>query len=473
MGYAAGFSAGSNAVSSGISNAMKYINMMNKQKKDEADKIIAAKKTKNDLDKGMQTFNTQLLNYLDGYAKEQVIQKQKGDMKAYNNINGQINARINNAASAVASVNANNNTQYTMPDISSKMDTRDIGLVSHEGKQYFGDKELVDSLKPESFVARDDGTLGVRDIDPSTGKFTDTNTATLAPFGKTDEASDRASTFTEDFKASSAWINDNLDKIGSGEYNMHKTIVNRYTNELRTSKMKDLEFTAGNIMEQLNMTTPYDESGAITNKGKAVEAMVRADKTYDTKLRDLEYSTRDGADAYASSKDILSSIKKGMAEGKYKTGYFDSAVDWIKSKIGGAYARSHTAAEIGSTMETKLGISSEMSMLIGRTTKALYGGNASERDRASILDAMGALATNDEETQKLSFEAFTRTMRKVVEQDIAMIEEKGLYSTAKNAKEAMTTIFDKEGAIVEEPEFLYRTVNGKKQRAKNPKYKAR
>ena len=182
FGFAEGFAAGSSIVDT-------YMKVKKTKEDNVAIEAAATKKAKGELDKGMMSFNNDLLKDLDAYATQQTKYKQGGDFDAYNKVNGQINARLTNAAEAMANVNASGaGNNYTMPEVSQQLDTTNISVIEKFGKKYMAPEnfvEEVDSYDDDAWVDMGTGQLGLKSEDGK-GGFTDQITTAFQPFGKND-----------------------------------------------------------------------------------------------------------------------------------------------------------------------------------------------------------------------------------------------------------------------------------------------
>jgi len=262
----------------------------------------------------------------------------------------------------------------------------------------------------------------------------------------------RALTFTEEFRTSSKWLRENKDKKGTPEYKEHKTVVDRFANELRTANMKDTAYTAQTLMNAYGMSTrdAFNGEGKVSPVGEIIDSQVRANtRIYTSNIRKREQEAIDTAHSVANLNDILVRIEKGVRDGKYKSGYFDRVVNWANQKAGTSYFTAATAGQIGSDLKEQVGIEGELAIELGRVVKAAYGGNASNADRDTIAGAMAGMTSDDEKTRLLAFENFNRTMRKLNSQNMAYFNALGLFKTTEQLNDAANTVFDVKGNINE------------------------
>ena len=180
-------------------SASEYSRDLKEKKKEEARAIELANKNKKELDSGMTKLGQQYINDVNKKLEEQIKYKDSGDMESYNAVNKQI-VNINEFYSkAFNDTNKNSGANYSMPDLSG-IDLGDKSVYVHDGVQYYGSKDVVNSIsgKEEHLVGRDDGMLGIKNLDPETGKRVtdDKNTPLLQPFGSKDEEKFNSRTFT-------------------------------------------------------------------------------------------------------------------------------------------------------------------------------------------------------------------------------------------------------------------------------------
>lgn len=253
-------------------------------------------------------------------------------------------------------------------------------------------------------------------------------------------------TYVEEFKNSSAWLANNPSLANSAEGNAHKTIIRRFENELRTGGMKDKDLTAAVSREKSNVV-PYDRKGNITGEALAVHDLVVSQPAlYTTETRKREDDAFNTAESFAQMQDIKTRMDSGIKSGKYKSGYLDSTADWMQSKTGSSFIKDATAGKIASELQTKLGVEGELAVQLGKVVKAAYGGNASNTDRETIAGAMSGMTSDDEVARASAFKSFNRSIRKLVDDDIGYLEDKGLYRSVEQVKKASAKKYNETGA---------------------------
>ena len=274
----------------------------------------------------------------------------------------------------------------------------------------------------------------------------------LASFEKQKLSSNRAPTYVEEFRKSSAWLANNPDKKGTAEYDSHKTVMDRFSNSLQTAEMKNNKATSATIMENygLDMKDMYEPSGKVSPNGKIIDSKIRGNKDIYTKeVKKRETEAYDTAQSVANLSDLGVKIAKGVKDGTYKSGYLDSAANWAQTKAGTDFIYEATSGEIGAKLETQLGIEGELAIELGRVVKAAYGGNASNTDRETIAGAMAGMTSDDETVRKKSFDNFQRTMKKLNAQNMQFFSQQGLHVTTERLSDTANTTFDSQGNINE------------------------
>lgn len=257
---------------------------------------------------------------------------------------------------------------------------------------------------------------------------------------------------------------DNKKQLKNVQSDTDKEVIQNKINALEDVK-KSLVFTKGKadrdataeiFVSQQNMSPSdiYDDKGNLTEKAGAIEAQIRVNPALYTKeVKDLEDSAVEGAKNLSNLKDMYKMMDEGIKSGKIKSGYLDSTANWLQSKVGSSFVSENTEGAIASELQKQAGLDAEISLVLAKTVKAMYGGNASEKDRESIFGAMGGLASDDEVTRREAFKAFIRGAKKVVNMDISSLEKKGLYSSVKLAKEYSNIEFNEEGEIKKKDEL--------------------